>query len=173
MPDRGGAPLPVAALLYTANLMSRLVAFLFLPMAWAAEYRAGLARVDITPPVGHVMGGYSDRKQNAAGTHDPLYATVLVVESGDDSLALVTCDLRSFVSTRVGELARQKFGVKNTIISVSHTHSGPLTWEARTPWYADAEDKMVTAIGQAKAAMFPASLDAISGRIYLGFNRRK
>ena len=33
--------------------------------------------------------------------------------------------------------------------------------------------KMVTAIGQAKAAMFPASLNAVSGRIYLGFNRRK
>ncbi len=135
------------------------IALLFLPVAFAADYRAGVARVDITPPVGHVMGGYSDRKQNATGTHDPLYATVLVIESGDNSLALVTCDLRSFVSTRVGEIARQKFGVKNTIISVSHTHSGPLTWEARTPWYAEAENKMVEAIGKARAAMFPASLE--------------
>src|SRR5262249_251797 len=71
------------------------------------------------------------------------------------------------------ELARQKFGVKNTILSVSHTHSGPLTWESRTPWYTEAEDKMVEAIGKAKAAMFPASLDISSGRIHLGFNRRK
>src|SRR5580658_1929232 len=115
-----------------------------LPLS-AADFRAGVARVDITPPVGHVMGGYSDRKGNAAGTHDPLFATVLVLEYGDQSLALVTCDLRSFVSTRVGELARQRFGIRTTIISVSHTHSGPLTWEARTPWYAQAEDKMVEA----------------------------
>ena len=149
------------------------LALLVLPIAMAAEYRAGVSRVDITPAAGHVMGGYSERKLPATGTHDPLYATVLVIESGENSLALVTCDLRSFVSTRVGELARQKFGIKNTIISVSHTHSGPLTWEARTPWYTEAEDKMVDAIGKAKAAAFPASLAVSSGHIYLGFNRRK
>ena len=139
----------------------------------AQNFRAGVARIDITPPVGHPMGGYSDRKLNATGTHDPLYATVLVLESGSESLALVTCDLRSFVSARVGELARQKFGIHSTIISVSHTHSGPLTWELRSPWYAEAEDKMVQAIGDAKAAMFPAPLAAATGHVYLGFNRRK
>jgi len=144
-----------------------------LASADTATYRAGVARVDITPAVGHAMGGYSERTGNATGTHDPLYATVLVIESGDNSLALVTCDLRSFVSTRVGELARQRFGVQNTIISVSHTHSGPLTWEARTPWYTEAEDKMVDAIGKAKSAMFPATLSMSTGHVYLGFNRRK
>jgi neutral ceramidase len=148
------------------------IALISLPV-WAADYRAGVSRIDITPPVGHAMGGYSERKQGATGTHDPLFATVLVIESGDNSLALVTCDLRSFVSTRVGELAKQKFGVTNTIISVSHTHSGPLTWEARTPWYTEAEDKMVEAIGKAKAAMVPATLEISTGHIYLGFNRRK
>jgi neutral ceramidase len=136
-------------------------------------YRAGLGRVDITPPAGHTMGGYSDRKQPATGTHDPLYATVLVIESGEESLALITCDLRSFVSTRVGELAKERFGVKRTIISVSHTHSGPLTWELRTPWYDQAEDKMVEAIGKAKREMFPAQLSMSTSHIYLGFNRRK
>src|ERR1700731_4135021 len=151
----------------------RMFALLLLPVAYAADFRAGVSRIDITPPVGHAMGGYSERKQGATGTHDPLFATVLVIESGDNSLALVTCDLRSFVSTRVGDLAKQKFGVKNTIISVSHTHSGPLTWEARTPWYTEAEDKMVEAIGKAKGAMFAATLSISTGHVYLGFNRRK
>src|SRR5437868_2993290 len=135
--------------------------------------RAGVSRIDITPPLGHAMGGYGNRTAGATGTHDPLYATVLVLETGETSLALVTCDLRSFVSARGGELARQKFGVRNTVISVSHTHSGPLTWELRSPWYADAEDKMVAAIGDARRAMFPAQLSFASGHVYLGFNRRK
>src|ERR1700724_1960276 len=100
-----------------------------LSIARGAEYRAGVSRIDITPPIGHEMGGYSDRKHGSTGLHDPLYATVLVIESGDTTIALVTCDLRSFVSTRVGEMARQKFGISNTLIDVSHTHSGPLTWE--------------------------------------------
>ncbi|HWZ30859.1 MAG TPA: neutral/alkaline non-lysosomal ceramidase N-terminal domain-containing protein [Bryobacteraceae bacterium] len=151
----------------------RLALFVLALPLLSADFRAGISRVDITPPVGHAMGGYSDRKGNATGTHDPLYATVLVLESGETSLALVTADLRSFVSTRVGDLARQKFGVRTTIISVSHTHSGPLTWEARTPWYTEAEDKMVDAIGKAKSEMFPATLDFSSGHVYLGFNRRK
>jgi hypothetical protein len=119
------------------------------------------------------MGGYAARKHGSTGRHDPLYATVLVIETADNSLALVTCDLRSFVSTRVGELAKQKFGIKNTIISVSHSHSGPLTWEARTPWYAEAEDKMVEAIGKAHGALFPATLAVSTGEVALGFNRRK
>src|SRR5260370_24690274 len=123
------------------------LALLFLPIAVAAEYRAGVSRIDITPPAGHVMGGYSERKLPATGIHDPLYATVLVIESGENSLALVTCDLRSFVSTRVGEIAKQKYGIRNTIISVSHTHSGPWTWDARTPWYSEAECNILQAIG--------------------------
>src|SRR5579872_4388652 len=147
--------------------------FLLAAAAPAAEYRAGVSRIDITPPAGHAMGGYGARNHGSTGIHDPLYATVLVIETGDNSLALVTCDLRSFVSTRVGELAKQRYGIKNTIVSVSHSHSGPLTWEARTPWYAEAEDKMVEAIGKAHAAMFPATLAVSGGKAYLGFNRRK
>jgi len=104
------------------------VLLLSLPLA-AAEYRAGIARVDITPPIGHEMGGYAARKHGATGIHDPLYATVLVIESGGNSIALITCDLRSFVSTRLG---------KNTVVSVSHTHSGPHTHACARANPADA-----------------------------------
>src|SRR5690242_18349556 len=98
--------------MWTASTRALAVFWMAPALTFAASgLRAGLARVDITPPVGHAMGGYSDRTHGATGTHDPLYATVLVLDSGATSLALVTCDLRSFVSTRVGELARQKFGV--------------------------------------------------------------
>lgn len=119
------------------------------------------------------MGGYAARKGAATGTHDPLLATVLVIESGGTKLALVTADLRSFVSTRVGEAAKQRFGVDHTVISVSHTHSGPLTWEKRTPWYADAENKMIEAIGRANSSLEPVTIGVASGSAYLGFNRRK
>jgi neutral ceramidase len=148
---------------YSIQMRLRSVLLLCLPLS-AAEYRAGIARVDITPPLGHEMGGYAARKHGATGTHDPLYATVLVIESGANSIALITCDLRSFVSTRLG---------KNTLISVSHTHSGPLTWELRSPWYTQAEDKMQDAVATAKKSMFAATLEISSGEIYIGHNRRK
>jgi neutral ceramidase len=153
-------------------MRTRFCTFLMLCVPLAAQYRAGIARVDITPPVGHDMGGYAARKHGSTGIHDPLYATVLVIESGGNSIALITCDLRSFVSTRVGQLAAERYGIKTTLINVSHTHSGPLTWELRSPWYAQAEDKMVDAIGLARKSMFPATLEIATGEIYLGHNRR-
>ncbi len=156
----------------TKGLRGAILLF-FLAMAAEAAIRAGLARVEITPPAGHAMGGYAGRTAGASGRHDPLYATVLVLDSGTESLALVTADLRSFVSTRVGELAREKFGVRHTILSLSHTHSGPRTWETRTSWYAQAEDRMVEAIGEARRSMFDAEIAFASGEAYLGFNRRK
>ena len=119
------------------------------------------------------MGGYAERKGGASGTHDPLYATVLVLESGSERLALVTCDLRSFVSTRVADLAKQRYGITHTILSSSHTHSGPLTWEAPSPWYRETENAMVAAIGEAVQGLFPASIGVSTGPLYLGFNRRK
>ncbi|HUQ90106.1 MAG TPA: hypothetical protein VM120_00410 [Bryobacteraceae bacterium] len=135
--------------------------------------RAGIARVEITPPLDHPMGGYATRKEGAKSKHDPLYATVLVLDSGSGSLAIVTCDLRSFVSAKVVEEAKKRHGIETTVISVSHTHSGPLTWELRSPWYAEAEEKMLNAIGAAKRNLFPAQLALGKGEVYLGFNRRK
>src|SRR5579872_2842345 len=99
------------------------IALLLLPLSLAAEtgYRAGVTRIDITPPIGHPMGGYSERKGPATGTHDPLYATVLVIESGHPSIAFVALSPRSLASLLAGGLAREHYCVKTTINHVSHT----------------------------------------------------
>ena len=44
----------------------------------AATIKAGVAKVDITPPLGLKMYGYGSRTQGAIGVMDPLYARVLV-----------------------------------------------------------------------------------------------
>ena len=53
----------------------------------AASLRAGVAKVDITPPPGQLLYGYSERRTPAQGTLDPLYARVLVLEAGENMLA--------------------------------------------------------------------------------------
>jgi len=142
--------------------------------ALAQAFRAGVSRIDITPQPGHAMGGYAARQGNATGTHDPLYATVLVLEgSNGEKLAWITADLRSFVSTRVGAEIAKRFGIRHTLISVSHTHSGPLTWEARTAWYTRAEDQMIAAAGEAAKTLESVTLSVATASAYLGFNRRK
>jgi hypothetical protein len=59
----------------------------------AATLKAGVAKVDITPPTGQPMYGYGSRKSPSTSTLDPLYARVLVLDVNGRRLALVTLDL--------------------------------------------------------------------------------
>jgi LmbE family N-acetylglucosaminyl deacetylase len=142
------------------------------------KFRAGLSRTEITPPVGYIMGGYGARKGVSTGVHDPLTATVLYLECGAENLALVALDLRSFPSEHVLKRAKEELGVRHVLLASSHTHSGPITWEKQdwptpeSPWFRDAEDRIVEAIAKARNGAFPAHIEAGSGAAYIGHNRR-
>src|SRR5690242_14088696 len=89
--------------------------------------RAGVARVDITPATLMPMYGYANRKCGPAnGTHDPLFAKVVVLAVGDSRLAIVTLDLGSVVSENLRREVADKLGIPVLLIAASHTHSGPL-----------------------------------------------
>lgn len=145
----------------------------------AATTEAGVARVEITPPVGYPMGGYQARQGPSTGVHDPLYATVLWLSADGKRVAIVSCDLRSFPSPRVVEQARARGLADHVLVVSTHTHSGPITWEDRTwprpdrSWFAETEEKILQAIAEAASRRFPARLAAGSGSIYLGHNRRQ
>jgi len=162
------------------RLSTPLLLLLLLPFrVLAGELSAGVARVDITPPVGHPMGGYAARKGPSTGVHDPLYATVLLLRADGQSIAFISCDLRSFPSERVLAMARERKLAEHVLLAVTHNHSGPLTWEDQSwpsrerSWFAETELKIVNAIEQASKNLFPARIAAGFGEIYLGHNRRK
>ncbi|QQS45724.1 MAG: neutral/alkaline non-lysosomal ceramidase N-terminal domain-containing protein [Acidobacteriota bacterium] len=144
----------------------------------AGGLRAGTARVEITPPAGHVMGGYANRKGPSTGVHDPLFATVLLLKSDQMTVAMVNCDLRSFPSERVVNEARGRKLADHVLISVTHTHSGPMTWEDQSwpirehSWFAATEDRILRAIEEASGRLFEARIGSGFGEIYLGHNRR-
>lgn len=148
-------------------------------LAIAAELSAGIARVEITPPVGFPMGGYAARQGASTGIHDPLFATVLLLKAEGGSVAIVSCDLRSFPSERIVNLARQRKLADHVLIAVTHNHSGPMTWEDKSwpkpdrSWFAETEDKILNAIEEASKNLFTARIAAGFGEIYLGHNRRK
>jgi hypothetical protein len=67
--------------------------------ASAAELKAGVARVDLTPPLElHApLGGYGERMNRPAeGVHDRIFAKALVLAEGDRKFALVTADIVGF-----------------------------------------------------------------------------
>ena len=148
-------------------------------VASARELRAGVARVEITPPIGFPMGGYAARSGPSTGIHDPLYATALLLKTDEVTVAIISCDLLSFPSERVVSLARDRRLADHVLIAATHTHSGPITWEDKSwpradrSWFTETEDKILRAIEAASQEMFPARLSAGFGDIYLAHNRRK
>jgi neutral ceramidase len=148
-----------------------------------AALRAGVARVDITPPAGEQMWGYEDRRQPSTGTLDPLYARVLVLEAGSDSaprrLALVTLDLgRSFGPgslARLRDAAKNSSGISCLLVAASHTHSAPVIRDeyrdAPPAWEQAALDKIAHAIVEAAATLQPARIGVGTGAVYIGHNR--
>jgi hypothetical protein len=138
----------------------------------AAEFLAGTSRVEITPPPGHAMAGYDARKGVGTRKHDPLYATVLVLKTPETGIALITLDLRAANSARVDAEVMKRFRIANTLLAASHTHSGPDQRED-DPWWIDAQNKMIDAVGEAVRNLAPARIGAGTGQVYLGHNRRR
>jgi hypothetical protein len=109
----------------------RLIASFLLSMAAlnAADFRAGAAQVDITPPAGAPMAGYYYNRA-AAGVHDPLQAKAIVIEKDGVTAAIVACDLSS-LPRPIAEAARRritellKIPPTHVMISATHTHTGP------------------------------------------------
>jgi hypothetical protein len=149
--------------------------------ASAGELKAGIARVEITPSTFMPMYGYANRKCGPAnGTHDPLFAKVLVLEAGDSRMALVTTDLGSLVSDNLRRDVASKLGIPVLLLSASHTHSAPAflpfgsapaTSDEARAYLADLERRIFGAIEAASRSMFPARLAVGKGSLQLGYNR--
>jgi len=163
----------------TLQILLLVLVTLFIPVRTSArDLSAGVARIDITPLVGFPMGGYAERQQPSTAIHDPLLATILVLKTDSLTLAIVSCDLRSFPSERVVTLARERHLADHVLIAATHNHSGPITWEdkswpsAERSWFKETEDKILAAIENARSKMFQARISSGSDEIYFGHNRR-
>ncbi|MHB0879177.1 MAG: hypothetical protein ACYC5O_24330, partial [Anaerolineae bacterium] len=94
-----------------------------------ATLRAGAARSCITPRLGsHIVGYFSDRL--AADIQDDLYAKALVLDNGDEAVAIILCDLIA-LELRDIEVARERaealagIPAENVFVACTHTHFGP------------------------------------------------
>lgn len=69
------------------------------PDAFASDLAAGVARIDLTPPMemGATLGGYGARMSRPAeGVHDRVFAKALVLSNDTGRFALVTADVLGF-----------------------------------------------------------------------------
>ncbi|MEO8649877.1 MAG: neutral/alkaline non-lysosomal ceramidase N-terminal domain-containing protein [Acidobacteriota bacterium] len=93
---------------------------------------AGFSKVCISPAVGAPLAGFAARQGVCAGIHDDLYARSLVLENGQQNVALVGVDLLALSSDFVRSV-RQRISKRTPIhadsilIASTHTHAGPVT----------------------------------------------
>ena len=174
---------PVASL--SAGLIPRVIAYLLMigtPL-WAddafhfrveSNLKAGVAKVDITPPadtpvVGHV------RPTN--GVRDPIRAGVLLLANEQTQAAIVTLDLINS-PTEMVEVLRDAIAQKteilreNIMVAASHNHSGP-GWSRESLWSREMVLKIGAAAADAAKEMRPVTIGYGEDRIDFNINRRK
>jgi neutral/alkaline ceramidase-like enzyme len=144
---------------------------------WSVTLRAAVAKVDITPAPGKQLWGYSNRQSPATGTLDPLYARVLVLEAGRQSLALVDIDLgRPFGPASLHWLRNAtRQDVSLLILTATHTHSGPAIQDdyaaGRPTWETVVLEKIAKAVAEARKNVTEAQIGVGYGIAFIGHNR--
>jgi hypothetical protein len=147
----------------------------------AEELRAGAARVEITPPIGHPMWGYAARKDAPSeGVLDPLQARAVVLAAGKVKLAIVSLDLgRAPTRESTATICKnvRKAGVEHVFLVASHTHHGPVLelddWPTPgTSYVRQLECKLSAVILEAAGNLKRARLGIATKEVPLNRNRQ-
>jgi hypothetical protein len=165
--------------------MSRLLAVAILMLSVCgsvhADFEAGAAKADITPPTGYPMWGYASRKDRpSTGVRDRLHARALVLAVDDAKIALVSLDLgRAPTRTSMQRIrdALKPDGFTELFLVASHTHHGPVieldNWPREgKPYVRELEEKLVEVIREADAKKRSARYGVASTEVPFNRNRQ-
>ena len=164
----------------TSRITTRIVGFAVLltsGSAYSQTLEAGVARVDITPPPGISLQGYPGSGRVATGVRDPLYARVLVLRAGLQSMGLVDLDLIAPLEADYVRQLREAVrpDLSYVLVTAIHTHSGPPLIANSSPvpqdWELSTVRKITDAIHQALTHAVPVRLGVGYGVAYIGHNR--
>ena len=160
--------------------------------ARSAEWKAGTAKVAITPKRPVWMAGYAARTKPSEGAIHDIWAKALVLEDPAGRKAvLVTldvCGINRALSRRLRDAIQRKHQIAydRIVLASSHTHSGPVVGENLITMYRldDAqraaiaeytesfERSVASAVDQAAARLEPVELAWETGKADFAVNRR-
>ncbi|HQS05851.1 MAG TPA: neutral/alkaline non-lysosomal ceramidase N-terminal domain-containing protein, partial [Daejeonella sp.] len=145
-------------------------------------WKAGVAKVKITPEEHMWMAGYAFRNKPSEGKLTDLWAKALILEDASGKRAvMISLDLvaiRKVISEPVRDRIEKQFGLTRSqiLINASHTHTGPETQSAphiftlekkeldKIDRYAKKlEDQLVNLVGDALKNLQPATLYSENG----------
>jgi hypothetical protein len=158
----------------------------------AETWKAGAARVNITPEQLMWMSGYGGRDHPAEGKLTDLWAKALVLEDAAGTrVAAVTLDLCGLdrdTSLAIRDRLREQYGFDRSRVALlcSHTHTGPVVGRNLKAMYALDDEQwrliddytaklirdVVQVVGAAVASLEPATLSWGTGSATFAVNRR-
>jgi len=108
-----------------------LVLFLFSQLTgtgYAAEFRASVVEVDITPTTPQTLRGYTPRE--SVSVHDKLFHRIAALDDGTTTIYLVSTDICLFSPgfyDQVAQDVQRQLGIapQNLWWTATHTHSAP------------------------------------------------
>jgi len=156
------------------------------------SWKAGVARVNITPTQLLWMAGYGSRTKPAEGKELDLWIKVLALEdAGAHRAIMLSSDLLGFpqsIYQHTCATLKERFGLEpeQILLSASHTHCGPVLRGALYDIYPldgaqiglienyseELEAKIIETVGKALGDMEPAQLAAGQGTTGFAVNRR-
>lgn len=146
--------------------------------------RAGVAKKEITPPIGTYLSGYIRRFGSSTGIHDPLWASILWVTDGNDQVLFISLDVMNIsegFSSQAKAVIAQETGIAegNILMAAIHTHSAPGIHIFRDgsirdiKWEKEVLRTLVEGSKEARRRSQKALFGAATGQATIGTNRRK
>jgi hypothetical protein len=145
--------------------------------------KAGVAKVDTTPPVGVRLAGFGERVFPSLAVHDPLWARAVVFDNGESRVGIVAVDLLGVSADAVAAVRRGAASLdiapQALLVAATHTHSGPvfpeddtLTADERAYW-EELPERLIAVLKEATDVLSPARVGVASGWSAIGINRRE
>lgn len=139
-----------------------------------SNLKAGVAKVDITPPPDTPVTGHSRPTQ---GARDPIRAGILLLDDGQTRAAIATFDLINAgeaLVKQVREAISQAADVpeENILVAASHNHSGP-DFNKEAAWASEVIQKVGQAAAEAAGAWKTVNIGYGEDAISFSINRRK
>ncbi len=160
----------------------------------AADFKAGVGRVIITPQKPIYLSGYASRTHPSEGVVHDLWAKALAVEDAKGGrIVFVTTDIIGLprsISETVAARVQKQYGLERArlVLNSSHTHTGPLVGRnlnimfpkmsaaeaAYIEQYAqELTGHLVDVVGAALSNLAPADLWFGNGKVDFAINRRE
>lgn len=159
----------------------------------AADYKAGVARLLITPQKPIYLSGYATRNHASDGVILDLWAKALAIEDAKGGrVVIVTTDIIGLprsLSDLIAARVQKDYGLDRAalLLNSSHTHTGPLIrgnlnlmfelkpeeQQVVDEYGLKLADSIVAVVGAALADLSPANLSFGNGQAGFAVNRRQ